>query len=223
MLCASARSACLAPANAAKFARAAQRRGRAGEDDRAAARAATMRLRDLAAVQEAAEAGHLPDLEVLARGLVEDAGRHVGADVEDQHLDRADARARSCRPARRPPLPCARPAEGARLAAGGLDRVDERRELVGAAARHAGDVAFAREAPGDRAAGRIAGADHEHSALRVDVRGALRLSGASAGSCLCPAGWCRRQRQVSWGSPGRHEWMLRRPGTPRHGTACPAS
>jgi len=40
--------------------------------------------------REAAEAGHLPDLEVLARGLFQNAAGRVGANVEHQHFDGAD-------------------------------------------------------------------------------------------------------------------------------------
>ena len=69
--------------------RAAQPGGGTGEEDRAAT-ASDHPSRHFAAVQEAAEAGHLPDLEVLARRFVEDARRHVGADVEHQHFDGAD-------------------------------------------------------------------------------------------------------------------------------------
>ena len=57
-----------------------------------------------------------------------------------------------------------------RLAAVAADRRDQRLELVGAAPGDAGDEAFAREAPRDRAAGRIAGADHEHRFPFVHLR-----------------------------------------------------
>ena len=49
-----------------------------------------------------------------------------------------------------------------RLAALGLDLRHQRLELVGRAPRDAGDQALAREATRDRAAGGVAGTDHEH-------------------------------------------------------------
>ena len=52
-------------------------------------------------------------------------------------------------------------AEGMDLAALLHDLRHQMLQLVGAAARHDGGVALAREATGDRAARRIAGADHD--------------------------------------------------------------
>src|SRR3954466_13878467 len=105
----------------------------------AAPRARHHALRDLAAIQEAAEAGHLPDLVVLARGLFEDAGGHVGADVEDHRLDRADVALDLVDQRDHRLFVASIRGVGARLAAGLAYLVDERRELVGAAPRHAGD------------------------------------------------------------------------------------
>ncbi len=48
-----------------------------------------------------------------------------------------------------------------RLAAVGLDLRHQRRELVRLPPRDAGDIALAREAPRNRAAGRIARAHHQ--------------------------------------------------------------
>ena len=53
-------------------------------------------------------------------------------------------------------------AEAARLAAIGMDAIDQRLHLVGGAPRDAGDVALAREAACDRSASRIARADHQN-------------------------------------------------------------
>ncbi len=67
--------------------------------------------------------------------------------------------------------------EAVRLAAVGPDLRDQRRELVGAAPRDAGDEAFAREAACDRAAGGVAGTDDEH---RVAYRLHIVPSGVDA-------------------------------------------
>jgi hypothetical protein len=80
-----------------KVGRAAQRCRRTGEDDRAAMAALRQFARHhalghFAPVEKAREAGHLPHLEVFARGLGQDALGHVGADVEHHHLDGPDRR-----------------------------------------------------------------------------------------------------------------------------------
>ena len=68
---------------------AAHARGRAGEEDRAPA-ARSHHARRLAARQEAGEAGHLPDLGIDLGRRLEHGKTHVGADVEDEDLDRPD-------------------------------------------------------------------------------------------------------------------------------------
>jgi hypothetical protein len=127
------------------------------------------RLGDLAAHQEAGERAHLPDLAVDALGRLGDAEANVGADVEDGDLDRCDL-ALDVRDQRLDVELLARVGrEAVRLAAVGLDLRDQRRELVGAAPRHAGDEPFAREAACDRAAGGVAGADDEDRSSRALV------------------------------------------------------
>ncbi len=141
--------------------RAAHARGRAGEDDRAAA-ARQHRLGDLAAHQEAGERAHLPHLAVDALGRLGDREAHVRADVEDRDLDRRDL-ALDVRDQRLDVDLLARVgAEAVRRAAVGADLRHERLELVGAAPGDARDIALAREAARDRAAGGVAGADHEY-------------------------------------------------------------
>jgi hypothetical protein len=155
----------LAPERA-EIRRATQRRGGAGEDDRAALRAfghiaRDHLLGDFPAIEEAGEAGHLPHLEVLARRLAEDALRHVGADVEHHDLDRPDGRF-DLLDQRDHFLFLARIAgKGTRGAAVGLDLRDQGLQLVEAAARDAGHVALARETARDGAAGGVTGADDQ--------------------------------------------------------------
>ena len=128
-------------------------------------------LGHLAAHQEAAEAGHLPHLEEHARGGVADREIDVGADIVDRDLDGSDLALNRVDQRRDLFLLAGVAAEGARLAARGLDLADQGCELVGVPARHAGDIALAREAPRDRSAGRIARADHQsrlvHHCLRA--------------------------------------------------------
>jgi len=117
--------------------RAAQARRGAGVEDRAPA-ARDHAFGDFAAVQEAAQASHLPDLEVLARGFFQDAARHVGADVEDQHLDRADV-ALDRLDERDHVFFLARVrAIAVGTASGARDVLEQRLQLVGFAPRHAG-------------------------------------------------------------------------------------
>ncbi len=60
-------------------------------------------------------------------------------------------------------------AEGDGLAAGGLDLLHQRLQLLGVAAGDAGGVAAGGEAPGDRAAGGVTRADHERHRIHVSV------------------------------------------------------
>ncbi|MNP30509.1 hypothetical protein D3C76_1235840 [compost metagenome] len=151
--------------------RAAQAGGGAGEQD-GAALAGDHAPGHLAAAEEAGEAGHFPDLEVLARGLVEDAAGHVGADVEDEGLDRADVALDGFHQLDDFLFLARIGGEAMGLAALGTDGVHQRLQLVRRTAGDAGYVAFAGEAPGDGPAGGIAGADHQHDFLLV-VHGAL--------------------------------------------------
>src|ERR1700722_9582027 len=145
--------------------RAAKARSRAGEEDRPAAARHHAPGR-FPSIQEAAEAGHLPYLEVLARGFLKNAGGYIRANVEDHHLDRPDlaldpgdefdyvlllagiGAEAHCRPTLR------------------FDLLDQRLELVGLPTHDARDHAFARETPCDRAAGRVPRPDHQRDGPR---------------------------------------------------------
>ncbi len=86
---------------------------------------------------------------------------HVGADVEDRHLDRSNL-ALDGLDERGHLLFLARiGTERARFSAIALDAGDEGSELVRRASRDAGREAFTREAPRNGATRRIAGADHQ--------------------------------------------------------------
>jgi hypothetical protein len=66
-------------------------------------------------------------------------------------------------------------AEGRRLATSFLDGPDEIAELVGRAPRDTGQVAFAGDALGDRAAERVSGADDVADRFAGDGTGSFRL------------------------------------------------
>ena len=155
----------MAPAECGEAGRAAQARRGAGEEDGAAA-ARHHHLGDLAAHQEAGERTHLPHLAVHALGGLGDAEAHVGADVEDGDFDRPDVALDRRDQLGHLGLVACIGTEAARLAAVGLDAIDQRLQLVGRAPRDAGDEAFARETARDRAAGGVTGADHERGATR---------------------------------------------------------
>jgi hypothetical protein len=125
-------------------------------------------VNNLAPDQEAGVTAHFPDLAKDALGGIGDAEAHVAADVEDRHLDRRylalDARDQFDHR-----LLVARiRAEGMGNAAFALYPRHKRRQFVEIAPRHAGDITLAREAARDRAAGGIAGADHENRLLCQD-------------------------------------------------------
>src|SRR6185369_2512448 len=138
----------------------AQARRRAGEKDRAA----LSRHHDfcrLAPNQEAGERRHLPHLPVHALGRLADREAHIAAHVEHADLDRADLALDRLYELRDLLLAARVAAEGVRLAAFGLDGLHQRRQLVRGAPRHASRETFAREAPRDRAAGRLARSDDQ--------------------------------------------------------------
>ncbi|SPA07906.1 hypothetical protein CBM2625_B110181 [Cupriavidus taiwanensis] len=142
----------------------AQAGGGAGKEDRAPL-ARQHRARGLAAHQEAAEARHLPDLVVHARAGLGDGKLHVGADIEDRHLQRRDL-ALDARDQLDGLVFLARiAAKGMGFAAIGADLLHQRLQLVGMAARYAGNVALAGKAPCNGAAGGVASPDDEDGLL----------------------------------------------------------
>ena len=78
-------------------------------------------------------------------------------------------------------------AEAVRLAALGADLLDQRRSLSALRRVHAGDVAFAREAPRDGAAGGVAGADDQDCLSICHVLPSQRSDGATSVSTACCA------------------------------------
>ena len=166
MLCASARMPCLAPANAAKPGSTAHASGGTGEQNRASL-ALGHALGHFTGIEKAGEAGHFPDLEILARGFFENAARHVGADVEDERFDRADL-AFDLLDQRNHVLFLARIAgKTVGFAAVGLDGVHQRLEFVGAAPGDAGDKTFLCETLGNGAARGITCADDQYDLLVI--------------------------------------------------------
>ena len=144
---------------------AAQARGRAGEQHRAP----TARHHDprrLAARQEAGERRHFPDLGIDPRRRLEDREAHIGADIEDEDLDRADLALDPFEERDDIAFVARVEPEGVSLAALRADRL---RELVDRLimSRPAGDAdakAFAREGARNRSAKPIACPDDETDA-----------------------------------------------------------
>ena len=136
----------------------------------APASARSHRARRLAARQEAGEAGHLPDLGIDLGGRLEDGKTHVGADVENEDLDRPD------RPLDRLEeggdvgfLARVEP-ERVRFAAVRADALRQRLQRLDVARtpRHADREALAGEGARDRAAEALARPDHHaDAALRL--------------------------------------------------------
>ncbi|MNN13566.1 hypothetical protein D3C81_1266030 [compost metagenome] len=137
-----------------------------GEED-GAALAGDHAFGYLATSEEAGEAGHFPDLEVLARSLVEDAAGHVGADVEDEGFDGADIALDGLDQFDHVLFLARIGGETVGFAAFGADRLHQRLQLVRRTPGDAGDIAFAGEATGDGPAGGVAGADNQHDFLVV--------------------------------------------------------
>src|SRR3990167_2889248 len=112
------------------------------------------------------ECGHLPDLHVLAPGLIQDAAGHVGADVEHHDFDGASLLFDLVDEGDHIFLFARIAAVAERLATGRADALDRWFQLVGRAPRQASDVALAGEARADRATSCVARADDEgHTAV----------------------------------------------------------
>ena len=158
----------------------------AGEQDGAAPASHHAPRRGLR-VQKAAEAGHLPDLEVLAGRLIEHAARHVGADVEHQHLDGPVLSLDALEQGLHLVLLAGIAGIAMRLATFGTDAVHQGPQLVGTAARDTADVALAGKAPRNGAASGVARPDHQgHAAWLLCLRH-TRVS-IDEGVRWCPPG-----------------------------------
>src|SRR6185369_13405973 len=189
--------------------RAAQRRRGAGKQDRPAfarSHAARNRLRR----KERREARHLPDLEILARRLVEDAARHVGADVEDVDFDRSDAGLDALDELRNLLFLSRIGREAFGFAAGFPDLANERLELAAVAARNACNVAFARKTTRDGAAGRVSGADDQRGLFlcghAADIsRHASRVKAGADGDRHAPS-IASGTAQSGARAPSVHDW-----------------
>jgi hypothetical protein len=107
------------------------------------------------------EAGHFPDLEILARRLVQHAAGHVGADVEHQDFDRADRRFDLLDQRDDFLFLAGIAAKRQRPTACRLDLCHQGRELLRLAARHTGGIALTGKAPGDGAAGCVSCPDDQ--------------------------------------------------------------
>ena len=142
---------------------AAQRRGRAGEQDRPAP-AGHHALRRLAAGEKARKRGQLPDLAVFARRLVADLARHIRTDVEYRDLDRADLGLDAVEERDHGILVARVAADRHTAPAVGRYARGERRERIGVAAHRHLDQSNAREGARDCPAGRVARTDDHRRA-----------------------------------------------------------
>src|SRR5690606_28229365 len=111
--------------------------------------------------EEAGEAGHLPDLEVLARGFLEDAARHIGTDIEHKGFDRADITLDGLDQRRHFILLSRIGTKTVGLATGSTDFVQQRLQFVRLTPGYTGNVALAGKALGDFATSGIACAYHQ--------------------------------------------------------------
>lgn len=112
--------------------------------------------------QEAGEAGHFPDLEILAGRFLENAARHIGADIEDKRLDRANVALDGLDQLRHLFFLAGIGAKTMGLAARSADLVHQGLQLLGLASCDAGGVPLAGETLGNFPSGGIAGTDHQH-------------------------------------------------------------
>ncbi|KAF5292566.1 hypothetical protein FQR65_LT20262 [Abscondita terminalis] len=139
---------------------AAQAGGGAREQD-GAAPARQHGLGRLAAHEKPRKAGHLPDLEVHACRGVRDAESHIGADVEDCHLDGGDLGLDLLDQGHHLLFLARVQGKAVGLAAVLADAVDQRLQLVGIPASDAGHIALTRKALGDGTARGVARADDQ--------------------------------------------------------------
>jgi hypothetical protein len=134
--------------------------GGAGEDDGAALPLLHVPRR-LAANQERREAGHLPDLGILAARGFGDRKTDVGADVVHRHLDGPHRVFNLAEELDHLFLAPGIAREPVRLSACIAYACTRRRELFTVAASQTRDVPAARKTARDRRSERVAGADHQ--------------------------------------------------------------
>src|SRR5690606_32126843 len=120
--------------------------------------------------EEAGKAGHFPDLEILARRLVEDAARHVGADIENHHLDWPDVTFNALHQLGHLLFTSRIGSKPMGLAAFTADRLQQRLQFFQAAPSDTGDVPLTGETPGNGTTGGVTGPD-DQSDLPVLVHG----------------------------------------------------
>ncbi len=149
---------------------AAQRGGGASEDDRSAL-PRQHHPRRLAAGEEAAEGGHLPDLAIDPFGGFGDREPDVGADVEDHRLQRTDLTLDAGEEVDHLLLLACVAAAGQGLAALVADGLHQRLQLLRVAPGDARHVALAGELPGDGATGGVAGAHYQNRFALGHCRG----------------------------------------------------
>src|SRR5690606_22774214 len=112
-----------------------------------------------AAGQKACQGGHLPDLAIDPLGGFGNAETHIGANIEDHHLDGADIPLDMRKEFDHLLLAAGIATEGVGGAALGLDAADQRLELVRLAAGDTEAEAFPGKAPGNGTAGGVTGAN----------------------------------------------------------------
>ena len=137
-----------------------------GKQNRAAL-AGDHALGHFAGIEKPRETGHLPDLEIFARGFFEDAAGDVGANVEHHGFDRADLGFDLFDQSDDLFLLARIAGKAVGFAAAGADRVHQRLKLVGAAPRYAGDQSFTGETLGNRTSGGITCTDNQYDFLVV--------------------------------------------------------
>ena len=149
-----------------------QARGRAGEQDRPPA-PRSHDPRRLAAREEPGEGRHLPDLGVDLRGRFDDGKADVGADVENQNLDRPDGSLDLVEEGDGIGLVARVEPERMRFAAFGADAFGERlqRLEVARAARHDDGQTLAGEGARDRRAEAVARSDDDTDAAAAFSHG----------------------------------------------------
>ena len=224
MLCASARSACLEPAKAAKPA--APRWLAVAPVNRMVPRPrGSITRAALAPHQEAGQRAHLPHLAVHALGGLGDAEAHVGADVEHHHVDRRDLLLDVLEQRGHLLLVARVRAEGVHHAAVGADLLHQRLQVFHEAAGDARHQPLARKAPGDGAAGGVARAPRSARPVRTaaSVFWSRRRQRPSCPPWPCAASSVKHTPRHACGSP--NQLPITPPSTPAYddgGRARPA-